>query len=107
MPVTPENTGPSSHVHHLLPALLNGSLSLAERERITNHVKDCAECGTDLAEWMVVSAAVDRATGAVAATPRLARDLMDRLIPAPAGRAQPAAPGLPLFGKFMRIPEAG
>ena len=52
MSATPENAG---HVHHLLPALLNSSLSLAERERVTNHVKECAECRADLAFSALVS----------------------------------------------------
>jgi hypothetical protein len=107
---TPQDTGPSSHVHHLLPAVLTGSLSLAERERVTTHVRECAECSADLAEWMVVGAAVERTTASVAAPPRLARNLLDRLLPAPAGRAgraQRVAAGFPLFGKVMRLPEAG
>jgi hypothetical protein len=51
------------HVADLLPAYLNGTLAIGERERVGMHLTVCAACGAELQTWRSIAYGAQAALG--------------------------------------------
>lgn len=68
----------------LIPWLVNGSLSPAERDTVEQHVRDCIVCRRELREQQRLNGAI-RAQPTIHVTPQLGFEQLDRALDAPGG----------------------